>query len=71
MCGRQALLLCATIPFCRHCEKADCVRHVQDGSDDIDISKCDVALITHFHLDHCAAVPYLLTKTRFKVRSLI
>jgi Cft2 family RNA processing exonuclease len=26
----------------------------------------DVALITHFHLDHCAAVPYLLSKTRFK-----
>ena len=27
----------------------------------------DVALITHFHLDHCAAVPYLLQKTKFKV----
>ena len=29
--------------------------------------KVDVALITHFHLDHCAAVPYLLQKTKFKV----
>ncbi len=38
-----------------------------DGDEDIDISKVDVALITHFHLDHCAAVPYLLSKTRFKV----
>ena len=35
--------------------------------DEIDISTVDVALITHFHLDHCAAVPYLLRKTRFKV----
>lgn len=40
-----------------------------DGNEDIDISKVDVALITHFHLDHCAAVPYLLSKTRFKVSS--
>ncbi|GIL98418.1 hypothetical protein Vretimale_3784 [Volvox reticuliferus] len=36
--------------------------------DDIDIATVDVALITHFHLDHCAAVPYLLRKTRFKGR---
>lgn len=28
----------------------------------------DVALITHFHLDHCAAVPYLLAQTTFRVR---
>jgi glyoxylase-like metal-dependent hydrolase (beta-lactamase superfamily II) len=40
-----------------------------DGNDDVDISKVDVALITHFHLDHCAAVPYLLSKTKFKVGS--
>lgn len=38
-----------------------------DGNEDIDISTVDVALITHFHLDHCAAVPYLLSKTSFKV----
>ena len=31
----------------------------------------DVALITHFHLDHCAAVPYLLQKTKFKGRTLM
>ncbi|KXZ41549.1 hypothetical protein GPECTOR_400g230 [Gonium pectorale] len=36
--------------------------------DEIDIATVDVALITHFHLDHCAAVPYLLRKTRFKGR---
>lgn len=32
-----------------------------------DLDTVDVALITHFHLDHCAAVPYLLQKTVFKV----
>lgn len=32
-----------------------------------DLDTIDVALITHFHLDHCAAVPYLLEKTVFKV----
>ncbi|ORM42301.1 Cleavage and polyadenylation specificity factor subunit 3 [Babesia sp. Xinjiang] len=34
----------------------------------IDLSKVDICLITHFHLDHCGAVPYLLSKTAFKGR---
>ncbi|KAL8273946.1 hypothetical protein Esti_002125 [Eimeria stiedai] len=33
-----------------------------------DVSKVDVCLITHFHLDHCGALPYLLTKTGFRGR---
>lgn len=36
--------------------------------DETNVAEIDVALITHFHLDHCAAVPYLLQKTSFKVR---
>lgn len=36
-----------------------------------DLDTIDVALITHFHLDHCAAVPYLLQKTVFKVIVLL
>lgn len=36
--------------------------------DEVNLDEVDVALITHFHLDHCAAVPYLLTRTNFKVR---
>lgn len=36
--------------------------------DDVDLAEVDLALITHFHLDHCAAVPYLACKTRFKVK---
>jgi cleavage and polyadenylation specificity factor subunit 3 len=34
--------------------------------DEIDISKIDLLLITHFHLDHCGALPYFLEKTGFE-----
>ena len=36
--------------------------------DSIDPSKIDVLLVTHFHLDHCASLPYFLFKTGFKGR---
>jgi Cft2 family RNA processing exonuclease len=35
--------------------------------DSTDIDQVDVMLITHFHLDHVAAMPYVVTKTDFKV----
>ncbi|GJD11109.1 Cleavage and polyadenylation specificity factor subunit 3-I [Galdieria sulphuraria] len=31
--------------------------------DEMDPRSIDLILITHFHLDHCAALPYLLEKT--------
>ena len=31
--------------------------------DDIRDVKLDCVLITHFHSDHCAALPYLITRT--------
>ncbi|UKK01192.2 cleavage and polyadenylation specificty factor subunit [Theileria orientalis] len=34
----------------------------------VDITKVEVCLVTHFHLDHCGAIPYLLSKTKFKGR---
>ena len=34
--------------------------------DEIDLDSVDVMLVTHFHLDHCAAVPYVVGKTNFK-----
>ena len=33
----------------------------------IDLNEVDVMLITHFHLDHCAALPYVVGNTTFKV----
>ena len=35
--------------------------------DDVDLSKIDVCLVTHFHVDHSAALPYLIGRTNFKV----
>ncbi|KAL8158791.1 hypothetical protein V2J09_000328 [Rumex salicifolius] len=36
--------------------------------DEIDPSEIDVLLVTHFHLDHAASLPYFLEKTTFKGR---
>lgn len=35
--------------------------------DRVDMSKVDVIVVTHFHLDHCAALPYVVAHTTFKV----
>jgi len=35
-------------------------------SENVDLSKVDVCLVTHFHLDHVGALPYLTEKTNFK-----
>ncbi|EGE85740.1 endoribonuclease ysh1 [Blastomyces dermatitidis ATCC 18188] len=36
--------------------------------DDFDLSTVDILLISHFHLDHSASLPYVLSKTNFKGR---
>ncbi|KAK9414622.1 putative Beta-lactamase-like protein [Seiridium unicorne] len=36
--------------------------------DEFDLSTVDVLLITHFHIDHAASLPYVLAKTNFKGR---
>ncbi|VDP39762.1 unnamed protein product [Soboliphyme baturini] len=36
--------------------------------DIIDCEEIDLLLITHFHLDHCGALPWLLEKTAFRGR---
>ncbi|ODV82986.1 hypothetical protein CANARDRAFT_30453 [[Candida] arabinofermentans NRRL YB-2248] len=36
--------------------------------DDFDLSKVDVLLISHFHLDHAASLPYVMQHTGFKGR---
>ncbi|KDD75060.1 hypothetical protein H632_c896p1, partial [Helicosporidium sp. ATCC 50920] len=39
--------------------------------DEIDMSTVDAMLITHFHLDHSAAVPYVVARTPFRGRLLM
>jgi cleavage and polyadenylation specificity factor subunit 3 len=36
--------------------------------DEVDLSEVDVMLVTHFHLDHCAAMPHVVCKTSFRGR---
>ena len=36
--------------------------------DEIEMEDVDAMLVTHFHLDHCAAVPYVTAQTPFKAR---
>jgi Cft2 family RNA processing exonuclease len=36
--------------------------------DFIDVEELDLLLITHFHLDHAGALPWLLEKTAFRGR---
>ncbi|RDA93205.1 hypothetical protein CP533_3173 [Ophiocordyceps camponoti-saundersi (nom. inval.)] len=36
--------------------------------DDFDLSIVDVLLISHFHVDHAASLPYVLSKTNFRGR---
>ena len=39
--------------------------------DEVDLGEVDVMLVTHFHLDHCAAVPYVTAHTPFRGRVLM
>ncbi|KAL8728622.1 MAG: hypothetical protein Q9166_005275 [cf. Caloplaca sp. 2 TL-2023] len=39
--------------------------------DEFDLSTVDVLLISHFHVDHAASLPYVLAKTNFKGRVLM
>lgn len=36
--------------------------------DDYDLSKIDILLISHFHLDHAASLPYVMQQTSFRGR---
>ena len=37
--------------------------------DQVALEEVDAMLVTHFHLDHCAAVPFVSAKTPFRVRT--
>lgn len=56
----------------------DCGIHPSESSlaslpffDHIDPSEIDILLVTHFHLDHCGAIPYFLQKTNFKGKTFM
>ena len=36
--------------------------------DEVDLGQVDLLLVTHFHMDHCGAVPFLTEKTSFQGR---
>lgn len=40
--------------------------HALPYFDAINPKEIDLLLITHFHLDHCGALPYFLEKTDFR-----
>eukprot|EP00181_Compsopogon_caeruleus_P003961 CAMPEP_0184681636 /NCGR_PEP_ID=MMETSP0312-20130426/4616_1 /TAXON_ID=31354 /ORGANISM="Compsopogon coeruleus, Strain SAG 36.94" /LENGTH=865 /DNA_ID=CAMNT_0027132613 /DNA_START=62 /DNA_END=2661 /DNA_ORIENTATION=+ len=39
--------------------------------DVFNMEEVDIALITHFHLDHCAGLPYLMEKTTFNPKAKV
>ncbi|KAJ2891895.1 endoribonuclease ysh1, partial [Coemansia aciculifera] len=39
--------------------------------DEVDPASIDILLVTHFHIDHAAAVPYYLERTSFKGRTFM
>ena len=39
--------------------------------DTVDLSTVDLLLVSHFHIDHAAGVPYLTEKTGFKGRGKV
>ena len=63
---------CVLLKFCDKTVMFDCGIHPAFNGlvslpyfDEIDPSKIDLLLVTHFHLDHCGALPYFLEKTEF------
>ena len=58
-CGKQILLDCGIHPGFVGYEALPYFDEINPG-------EIDLLLITHFHNDHCAALPYLLAHTEFK-----
>jgi len=71
--GQEVGRSCIMIKYQRKTVMLDCGTHpARSGESSLpffdawDLSEVDVALISHFHIDHAAAVPYLTERTAFK-----
>ena len=73
--GREVGRSCIVLKFQGSTVMFDCGVHPAHSGlqalpffDDVDPSKVDLLLVTHFHMDHCGAVPYFTEKTNFRGR---
>ncbi|GBG27670.1 Cleavage and polyadenylation specificity factor subunit 3 [Hondaea fermentalgiana] len=71
--GREVGRSCHVLEFKGKRILLDCGIHPGKEGDELlpffdrtDLSKIDICLITHFHLDHAASLPYLTERTSFK-----
>ena len=72
--GQEVGRSCILLQYRGRTIMLDCGTHPgRDGNDSLpffdsidDPANIDMILITHFHIDHCAALPYFTEKTNFK-----
>jgi hypothetical protein len=71
--GQEVGRSCIILKYQRVTIMLDCGSHPgREGEDSLpffDLERSediDIVLITHFHIDHCAALPYFTEKTNFK-----
>lgn len=72
--GQEVGRSCIMLQYRGRTLMLDCGSHPgREGNDSLpffdsieDAANIDMILITHFHIDHCAALPYFTEKTNFK-----
>ncbi|KAJ2614096.1 endoribonuclease ysh1 [Coemansia sp. RSA 1365] len=76
--GREVGRSCIVLQYKGKTVMLDCGLHAgHEGInslpflDEVDPATVDLLLVTHFHIDHAAAVPYYLEKTTFKGRTFM
>lgn len=77
--GQEVGRSCILLQYRRRTIMLDCGSHPgREGTDSLpffdsidDPSEVDLILITHFHIDHCAALPYFTENTNFKGKILM
>ena len=77
--GQEVGRSCILLTYRSRTVMLDCGTHPgKDGNDSLpffdsidDPSQIDLVLVTHFHIDHCAGLPYFTEKTNFKGKILM